>query len=103
MQKIIISNVKNAAYKNVNLNKMFEPNTRQKHSFEFQNSAVSSPLHTGEGKLCVCFYTLQPGKANYPYHYHTGAEEVFYIISGHGTLKTPEGEQNVSEGDVVVM
>ena len=30
----------------------------------------------------VAFYTLPPGKSNYPFHYHTTNEEVFYIISG---------------------
>ena len=103
MQKLVISNVKSSQYKNVNLNEIFEPDKRHKHSFEFQNSAVSSPFHSGEGKLNVYFYILQPGKTSYPYHYHTGMEEVFYIISGQGTLVTPEGEKIVSEGDVIVM
>jgi len=103
MQKTVISNVKNAEYKDVNLNKIYEPDKQHKHSFEFQNSAVSNPFVAGEGKLSVYFYTLQPGKANYPYHHHTGSEELFYIISGQGTLKTPEGERAVFEGDVIVM
>jgi uncharacterized cupin superfamily protein len=102
MEKIVIANVKDAKYKEVNINEIFDPNTQHKHSFEFQNSHVSSP-YTGEGKLSVCFYTLQPGKANYPYHYHTGNEEVFYIINGQGTLRTTEGEKTVSEGDVIIM
>ena len=29
-------------------------------------------------------------------------EEVFYIISGTGTLKTPDGDKTVTEGDVIV-
>ncbi len=103
MQEIVIKNVKTTEYKDVNLNKIFDPDTQHKRSFEFQNSSVSNPFATGEGKMSVCFYTLQPGKANYPYHYHTGNEEVFYIINGQGTLKTPEGEKAVSEGDVIVM
>ncbi len=49
----------------------------------------------------VSFYRLPPGKANYPYHYHIDQEEVFYIISGNGILKTPEGERRVSAGDLV--
>ena len=53
-------------------------------------------------KLEVYFYTIPPGKTNFPYHYHTANEEVFYIMSGQGTLRTPEGEKIVSEGDVIV-
>ena len=101
MEKIIISNVKDAECSwDANLNKQFDQ-TETKHSFEFQRSNVSTPQE--KGKLGVYFYTIQPGKANFPYHHHTANEEVFYIISGQGTLKTPEGEKIVSEGDVIVM
>ena len=104
MEKIIISNVSNAE-RNWDSNlkwKQFEADGKYKHSFEFQRSTISSPFSTG-GKLEVYFYTIPPGKANYPYHYHTTNEEVFYIMSGQGTLKTPEDEKIVSEGDVIVM
>ena len=49
----------------------------------------------------VAFYELPPGKSNYPYHYHLTSEETFYIISGTGTLKTPEGERPVQPGDLL--
>ena len=49
----------------------------------------------------VAVYTLPPGKSNYPYHYHKKNEETFYIISGEGLLKTPEGEKMVSAGDLL--
>ena len=104
MEKIIITNVKNAeCHWDANLNKQFDPSGTHKQSFEFQRSNVSSPFSQKWGELEVYFYTLPPGKANYPYHYHTANEEVFYIISGQGTLKTPEGEKTVTEGDAIVM
>jgi uncharacterized cupin superfamily protein len=57
----------------------------------------------GSGNGCVvAFYEIPPQKSNYPYHYHTNTTEVFYIISGHGTLKTPEGEKPIQAGDVVI-
>ena len=100
MERIIISNAKTADCNwDANLNKQFDPDGTHKHSFEFKRSSVSEKW----GELEVYFYTLQPGKANYPYHYHTTNEEVFYIISGRGTLKTPEGDKTVSEGDVIIM
>ena len=49
----------------------------------------------------VSFYELPPGKSNYPYHYHLTSEETFYIISGTGILKTPEGETEVHSGDLL--
>lgn len=54
------------------------------------------------GQCTVALYELPPGKANYPYHYHLGSEEVFYIISGCGTLETPEGDRPISAGDVII-
>ena len=53
-----------------------------------------------EGHGCkVSIYELPPGKSAYPYHYHTKNEEVFYILSGTGTLKTPAGDRAVSAGE----
>jgi uncharacterized cupin superfamily protein len=57
----------------------------------------------GSGNGClVAFYEIPPQKSNYPYHYHANATEVFYIISGCGMLKTPEGDKPIQAGDVVV-
>jgi uncharacterized cupin superfamily protein len=103
MQELVITNVREAQYKDVNLNKLFDPDNQHKRCYEFQNSYVAQPSVSGVGKLTVTFYTLQPGKSNYPYHQHFGNEEVFYIISGTATLKTPKGDVIVSEGDVIVM
>ena len=49
----------------------------------------------------VCVYEIPPLKAAYPYHFHYKTEETFYIISGWGILKTPEGERKVSAGELV--
>lgn len=47
----------------------------------------------------VDIYEIPPGKAAYPYHYHLKNEETFYILSGEGLLRTPDGETKVSAGD----
>ena len=103
MQDLIVMNIKEASFKDVNLNNKFDPNVEHKHLFEFRNCNVTNPYGSGEGKLSVCFYVLEPGKENYPYHYHSSIEEVFYIISGKGTLKTIKGDIEIKEGDVIVM
>ena len=103
MEKIIISNASEENRKwDSNLDWGIFKDEESKHSFEFKRSTISAPFSTG-GKLEVYFYTIPPGKSNFPYHYHTANEEVFHIISGQGTLRTPEGEKIVSEGDVIVM
>ena len=54
----------------------------------------------GAAQQCaVSIYELPPGRSAYPYHYHTKNEEVFYIISGTGILRTPSGNQPISPGD----
>jgi uncharacterized cupin superfamily protein len=45
--------------------------------------------------------SLDSGKFSFPYHFHRAAEELFVIVSGEATLRSPEGFQKVSEGDVV--
>ena len=101
MGKITIQNAKTAEYRNIDLNNLFDPETKHKQSFGFGKATVSQPQNIG-GQLFVSFYTLQPGDANYPYHYHTSSEELYYIISGTGTLTTPSGDKTVREGDVIM-
>ena len=47
----------------------------------------------------VSVYEIPPHKSAYPYHYHHKNEETFFILSGNGILKTPQGERTVSAGD----
>ena len=49
----------------------------------------------------VCVYEIPPGKAAYPYHFHHKTEETFYILSGTGFLRTPEGERRVCAGELI--
>ncbi len=49
----------------------------------------------------VSVYEIPPLKSAYPYHYHHKNEETFYIISGKGVLKTPNGDRTVSAGDLL--
>jgi uncharacterized cupin superfamily protein len=44
---------------------------------------------------------LNPGEYNCPYHFHRFGEELFMIISGSATLRTPEGLETVETGDLI--
>ena len=44
---------------------------------------------------------LNPGQFSVPYHFHRYAEELFMIISGTATLRTPDGLEIVSSGDLI--
>jgi uncharacterized cupin superfamily protein len=45
--------------------------------------------------------SLDPGKFSFPYHFHRAAEELFVILSGEVTLRSPEGFEKLSEDDIV--
>ncbi len=45
--------------------------------------------------------SLNPGKFSYPYHFHRNAEELFIILEGEATLRSPEGYQKISKGDII--
>lgn len=44
---------------------------------------------------------LNPGQYSTPYHFHRYAEELFMIISGSATLRTPHGLEIVNGGDMI--
>ncbi|MBQ9641237.1 MAG: cupin domain-containing protein [Bacteroidaceae bacterium] len=44
---------------------------------------------------------LPPHEYNAAYHYHRYAEELFLILSGSASLRTPEGIVTVAEGDIL--
>lgn len=56
----------------------------------------------GADRLGASLYELPPGASSWPYHYHTGNEEVVYVVSGTGVLRTPAGESSVEPGDFAV-
>lgn len=55
-----------------------------------------------ENQCTVAIMEIPPQKSSYPYHFHAGITEVFYIISGKGKIETPDGDKEVTKGDVIV-
>jgi uncharacterized cupin superfamily protein len=45
--------------------------------------------------------SLDSGKFSFPYHFHRASEELFMIISGEATLRSPEGYEKVAKGDII--
>ena len=45
--------------------------------------------------------SLYPGKFSYPYHFHRNAEELFVILEGEATLRSPKGYQTILKGDII--
>lgn len=61
--------------------------------------AVSKRLPRGD-VLGATVYELGPGNFT-AYHFHHGAEELLVVLRGTPTLRTPDGERVLDEGDVV--
>ena len=87
MKEILILNTKDAPISHKNEHAKYEYGKR------------SIVPHRFAEQCKVFVYEVPPKKAAYPYHYHLKNEEVFYIISGQGLLKTPAGDKEVSAGD----
>jgi uncharacterized cupin superfamily protein len=51
--------------------------------------------------LGMSLYELLPGQTQCPYHFHHGADELILVLRGQPTLRTPDGESQLDEGDVV--
>ncbi len=55
----------------------------------------------GAELLGATMYELDPGNRLCPYHLHYANEEWLVVLRGEPTLRTPEGEQALRDGDVV--
>jgi uncharacterized cupin superfamily protein len=63
--------------------------------------AASVGAAAGAGAIGATVYELDPGKRNLPYHAHFGIEEVIVVLRGTPTLRSPDGERELAEGEVV--
>jgi uncharacterized cupin superfamily protein len=55
----------------------------------------------GAERLGGSVYELDPGESVCPYHYEGVEEEWLIVLAGSPTLRDPEGEHELVEGDVV--
>jgi len=55
----------------------------------------------GADMLGASLTELLPGASGGPLHMHYGVEEMFFVLSGTPTVRTPEGEEELSPGDVL--
>ena len=55
----------------------------------------------GAHKLGYSFFKVPPGKAAFPYHTHSGNEEMIYIIDGEAVLRFGNEEITLKAGSVI--
>ncbi len=57
--------------------------------------------HLGASQMGASLYELPPGQSICPYHYEYPEEEWLAVVSGRVTLRHPDGEDELGQGDVV--
>ncbi len=55
----------------------------------------------GASQMGASVYELPAGQSICPYHYEYPEEEWLFVLSGRVTLRHPDGEEELGEGDVV--
>jgi len=58
-------------------------------------------VQIGAQKLGYSFFNVPSGKAAFPYHTHSGNEEMIYIIDGAAILRLGKDELPVTAGTVI--
>lgn len=61
-----------------------------------------TPSGLGGHPFDVELSRLEPGQCGCPYHAHSAQWELFFILSGHGTERTADGDRSVGAGDVML-
>ena len=70
-------------------------------AFQWQASADLAAA-AGLARLRLNLRSLSPRRFSYPYHFHHHIEEVFLIVEGEATLRTPDGLRVVRAGDLLL-
>jgi uncharacterized cupin superfamily protein len=56
---------------------------------------------TPDCPLVAAVWQLEPGAEPGPYHLHHGTDEYLVVLRGRPTLRTPDDERTLAEGDAV--
>ena len=78
----------------------FERKESRISEFEWHTSPPLAKLANSK-TLQFDVRSLDPGKFSYPYHFHRSAEELFVIFEGEATLRSPDGFQKITKGDII--
>ena len=66
----------------------------------FRIRAAGIGKRIGADLLAGSVYEIDPGKKLWPYHLAHANEEWLIVLRGRPTLRTPDGERELVEGDV---
>lgn len=78
----------------------FSNNDNDSEDFRWHRSELLKDVANAT-QMYLKIVSLDSDRFSYPYHFHYNAEELFVILSGSALLRTPEGFQEVVQGDVI--
>ena len=81
---------------------LFEPEWdggQDRRGFTYRR--VKLGAQAGAEHLGASLYELPPGETAFPYHWHSGNEELLIVVAGQPSLRTEEGWRELREGEVV--
>jgi len=81
--------------------KDYQPEPKKIEPYQLYSDFTRRKLGLNPKNLNFDFRLLHPGEFSAPYHFHRFAEELFYVISGSMTLRSPAGLEVVSPGDLI--
>ena len=67
----------------------------------FHRRATRVGTRIDGARIGATLYELQPDQKTWPYHYEYGNEEWLLVVSGTPTVRTAEGEHELTAGDIV--
>jgi uncharacterized cupin superfamily protein len=67
----------------------------------FESACARIGPIVGATKLGYSYDIVPPGKCSCPFHSHRGEEEMFFIVSGTGTLRYGSETRKIRAGDVI--
>ena len=85
--------------KTFNLNNDEWDGTREREGWGVKGALVGQRI--GGGLIGATMSEVEPGSRLWPYHTHHLNEEWVIVLRGEPTLRMPEGEHVLKEGDVV--
>jgi uncharacterized cupin superfamily protein len=77
----------------------FEPGEDYPPGYAGRHARIGQ--QAGTAHLGASIYEIDPGQSLCPYHWHAANEEMLIVLSGRPVLRTPEGERELAEGDLV--
>ena len=96
-----INKIKNMATVLKSEDRNFTENPNKIDGFRIFTDNLRSAKGLDPENLNFDIRLLNPGQCSAPYHFHKYAEELFLIMSGESTLRTPNGFEIVKSGDMM--